>query len=158
MSTPKTRRQRLFACGAAALLLCLAGWTGPAAAQAPAAPGGTARVWFYRVFFPGDTMGAPAVRMNGQIVGFAVPGVRFYRDVPAGRYHVTVDSYGVDVNQAKDVALVPGEELILTIQSAPDWASDGSRHPYRRPTYYVGIIPAQLAQAEMAETRLGTGQ
>lgn len=52
-----------------------------------------ARVWFYRVFFPEDTGGMPAVAMSGKTVGYARAGWSFYRDVPAGTYHVTVESF-----------------------------------------------------------------
>src|SRR5271170_5258261 len=66
------------------------------APSVPILPPGQARVWFYRVFFPDDTGGMPAVSMNGDTVGYARAGWSFYRDVPAGSYHVTVQTVGVE--------------------------------------------------------------
>jgi hypothetical protein len=65
----------------------------PPVTGGPPIPTGEARVWFYRVFFPEDTGGMPPVSMNGQLVGYARAGWSFYRDMPAGAYHVTVESY-----------------------------------------------------------------
>jgi hypothetical protein len=36
-------------------------------------------------------------------------GAAFYRDVPPGRYHVTVERDGTDVNQAEDGELPAGQ-------------------------------------------------
>ena len=48
--------------------------------------------------------------MNGAIVGISEQGYVFYRDVLAGLYHVSVESYGRDLFQFRDVALVPGRK------------------------------------------------
>ncbi|HYM71839.1 MAG TPA: hypothetical protein VET89_02585 [Stellaceae bacterium] len=126
----------------------------PAAGTVPIPPG-EARVWFYRTFFPDDTGDMPAVAMNGQLVGYARSGWSFYRDVPAGPYHVTVASIGQDVNQAKDVVLTPGEQLYLSIQSSPSW--EQNFRGYRRGTYYVWFEPPQIAAIHFSQTRLGNG-
>src|SRR5271168_3306983 len=75
----------------------------PAPGMPPILPPGQARVWFYRVFFPDDTGGMPAVSMNGDTVGYARAGWSFYRDVPAGSYHVTVQTVGVEGDPSKDI-------------------------------------------------------
>jgi hypothetical protein len=134
--------------------------TGAGAAPSPVAPGapilpGTARVWFYRVFFPDDTFGMPAVAMNGRIVGYARSGYSFYRDVPAGAYHVTVDSYLIDPSQAKDVVLAPGTQIYLAIESDP--TSIENLRGYRRGTYYVGIEPAQIAAIHLGQASFSSG-
>jgi hypothetical protein len=126
--------------------------------QAPGAPPtspGQARVWFYRVFFPEDTGGMPAVSMNGNIVGYARAGWSFYRDVPAGSYHVTVATVGFDVDQAKDIVLAPGAQAYLAIQSDPTWIT--GRTGTRQPTYYVSVEPSNIAAIHFDQSRLGTG-
>ncbi len=46
--------------------------------------------------------------MNEGIIGISEQGYAFYRDVPAWRYHITVESYGRDLYQFQDVALAAG--------------------------------------------------
>jgi hypothetical protein len=55
--------------------------------------------------------------MNGAIVGISEQGYVFYRDVLAGLYHVSVESYGRDLSQFRDVALVPGQQAYVKILS-----------------------------------------
>lgn len=117
---------------------------------------GQARVWFYRVFFPEDTGGMPAVAMNGNTIGYARAGYSFYRDVPAGPYHVTVATFGVEEPYpAKDIVLAPGAQAFLAIQSDPTWISD--RRAFRRPTYSVGIEPPHIAEIHMSQMQLSSG-
>jgi len=145
---------------AATLTIFIAG----AAVAQPAAPApgvlpvlspGQARVWFYRVFFPDDTGGMPPVSMNGNTVGYARAGWSFYRDVPAGNYHVTVQTFGVEGDPAKDLALAPGAQIYLAIQSDPTWVAD--RAGFRRPTYWVDIEPPQIAAIHFSQAQFGTG-
>jgi hypothetical protein len=143
------------AAGVALLFMTVAA-TPPQPVPGTAPPAGVARVWFYRVFFPGDTQDMPAIAMNGQLVGYGRAGVSFYRDVPAGTYHVTVETTGIDVNQAKDVSLAPGQQMALSIASDPTWAT-GGRRDYRRPTHYVWIEPAQIAEIHLTQSTPGSG-
>src|SRR5215472_2693528 len=92
---------------------------------APPIPPGEARVWFYRDGGPYDGRGTPYLRMNEAIVGVSQPGGASYRDVPAGPYHITVDSYGKDFNQDKNVRLVAGQELYVKIVSSRNWVASG---------------------------------
>jgi hypothetical protein len=131
-----------------------------AAAMAPPAalppiPPCSARVWFFRVFLPGDTQSMPAVRMNEAVIGYAPPGVNFYRDVPAGAYHITVDSYGTDLDQSKDLVFAPGQQAYFEIQSAPNWLQ--TNRFAQRPTYYVGIPTPQAVAQEMPQTSFTGG-
>jgi hypothetical protein len=126
----------------------------PPAAAAPVPPG-QARVWFYRIFFPDDSGSMPAVAMNGQTIGYARAGSRFYRDVAAGPYHVTVASFGQDFNQAKDLVFAAGTENYIAIQSDPTWISNLGG--FRRPTYYVWIEPPQIAAIHLSQTSLASG-
>lgn len=139
----------------AALLSAVSASAQPPAPAVAAPPPGTARVWFYRVFFPDDTGDMPAVAMNGTPVGYARAGYSFYRDVPAGPYHLTVASTGVDVNQAKDVVLTSGEQIYVSIQSNPTWET--TFKGYRRGTYYVWFEPPEIAAIHMAQSPVSSG-
>ena len=83
----------------------------------PPVPPGDARIWFYRVYDPTESKGRPYIYMNGAIVGISEQGYAFYRDVLAGLYHVSVASYGRDLFQFGDVALVPGQQAYVKILS-----------------------------------------
>src|SRR6266478_10062218 len=88
-----------------ALLLAMAGCAQPAVTAAvgiPPIPTGEARIWFYRDYEPYAGKGRPAIAVNGGNVGIAELGSAFYHDLAPGRYHVTAESYGVDVNQSAD--------------------------------------------------------
>jgi hypothetical protein len=124
----------------------------PQVVAVPPIPAAQARLWFYRQFFPGDTQGMPAIAMNGSATGYALPGTSFYRDVPAGQYHLTVESVGQDVNQSQDVAVAPGQQLYVKIASLPSWEEE-PLSGYRRGTYYVMIVAPQLASLELPQTR-----
>jgi len=127
----------------------------------PPIPAGEARVWFYRPIDAYDSFSTPYIRMNDGIVAISQPGGASYRDVPAGQYHIAVDSYGKDFNQDKDVALVPGQELFAEIVSLRDWiqggggggdTGGGGGASYGRDTFYVWLIPAEVARADVARS------
>jgi hypothetical protein len=128
----------------------------------PPVPPGDARVWFYREIDAYDTMATPYIRMNDQIVAISEPGGASYRDFPPGPYHITVDSYGKDFNQDKNVQLAPGQELYVKIVSLRSWVptsggggdagGGGSGGDYGRNTFYVWLIPAETARGEIART------
>ena len=127
------------------------------ASQAPAAsavaasvPAGTARIWVYRDYEPYGSRNYATVTLNGAVAGQASPdGAAFYRDVAPGRYHIGVVSPGMDVNQAKDIDLAPGQEAFVKILAAPDWEAGGGVNAYRRDTFYVSLVPPQVARAEL---------
>ncbi len=123
----------------------------PPAAPSPM-PAGVARVWFYRDFFPEDSGDIPLISMNGNPIGYAGQGISYYRNLPPGDYHVTVDSVGVDLYQSQDVTLAAGQDHYIKIMSLPSWASGSGMPPYRRGTYYVAVVPQQRAAAEMLHT------
>jgi hypothetical protein len=118
------------------------------AAQIPPIPPGMARVWFYRLDAPYITQARPYVRLNGTPIGISEDGGAFYRDVSPGQYYVTVDSYGVDINQFPHVILVPGETAYFQVIGSRYWASGGGAGrgaDWERPTFYVWVMPAQIA-------------
>jgi len=81
-----------------------------ASVSLPPITAGATRIWFYRVYDPTESLGRSYIRMNESIIGISDQGGAFYRDVPAGWYHITVDSYGHDLYQFADVALASGRQ------------------------------------------------
>jgi hypothetical protein len=127
----------------------------------PSIPAGAARVWFYRPIDAFDSSATPFIRMNDAIVAVSVPKGASYRDVPAGAYHITVDSYGKDFNQDKDVQLAAGQELFVEVVSLRNWVpvggggdNSGGGGDYGRNTFYVWLIPAEKARDEVAHSAL----
>src|SRR5712692_9859193 len=120
--------RRVLSAGPVILLLGGAG-AGPAPAQTasyvPPIPPNGARVWFYRDVDPLRTQARPYLRFNGAIVAISEPGGSLYRDVPPGHYHISVDSYGVDANQDRDVDLGPGQQVFAKIVSNDNWLNFG---------------------------------
>ena len=162
---PDFCRQWRVAAGPLMLLLASAGIAAAqTAASAPPIPPGEARIWFYREADPLHTPGRPYLRLNGAVVAISEPSGSLYRDVPSGHYHITVDSYGKDTNQERDVDLVPGQQLFAKIVSNDQWldfggGSDMGGSSFHRDTFYVWSIPPQTALPEIAQTRyFGGGQ
>jgi hypothetical protein len=126
----------------------------------PPIPAGDARVWFYRPIDAYDSMAAPYIRMNDAIVAVSMPLGASYRDVPAGSYHIAVDSYGKDIGQDKDVQLAVGQELYVKVVSLRSWITAGGSGPdggggdNGRNTFYVWLIPAETARGEVARSAL----
>ena len=125
----------------------------------PPIPAGDARVWFYRPIDAYDSMATPFIRMNDAIVATSMPNGASYRDVPAGPYHITVDSYGKDFNQDKTVQLAAGQELFVEIVSLRNWVpvgtagdESGGGGDFGRNTFYVWLIPAEKARDEVARS------
>jgi hypothetical protein len=117
----------------------------------PPIPPGSARIWFYRVYDPTESKGRPYICMNGAIVGISEQGYVFYRDVLAGFYHVLVESYGRDLFQFRDVALVPGQQAYVKILSLRSWVESGRN--FSRDTFDVLIIPPTSRKRKFRNTR-----
>jgi hypothetical protein len=115
----------------------------------------TARVWFYRDYQPYESWNLARIDINGNYVGAVENGSLFYRDVPPGHYHIAAESVGKDVNQESDVDLAPGQQVYCKIESLGSWDSGGDRSDSRRDTFYVRLIPPELAQAEIGRGRKG---
>jgi len=151
--------------GAAILLLAGAGCTpSPAQTVLPVSPipPQQARIWFYRDLDPNHTQARPYLRLNGAIAAISEPGGSFYRDVAPGHYHITVDSYGVDFDQERDVDLLPGQEVFTKVVSNDNWVDFGGGGDmgggsFHRDTFYVWAIPPQRAVREMGFTRFFGG-
>ncbi len=145
-------------CAIAVLAPSLDAPSAPAASAVatPLAPG-AARIWFYRDYEPYVSLNTAPVSLNESLVGYVqADGSAFYRDVAPGHYHITVASIGMDVNQAKDVDLAPGQEAYVKILASNTWDSGGDVAQYRRDTFYVSLVPPQIARSELP-TRPLTG-
>lgn len=119
----------------------------------PPIPPGQARVWFYRVYLPSDTLNMTKVTMNGVYAGYAQLGGAFYRDVPPGIYHVEVESYGRDFDQSTNVALVPGQVAYVKIESLDSWSTIiGAGFVSKRDTFYARLTWPPVARAEIAQS------
>ncbi|MBV8120908.1 MAG: hypothetical protein JO081_13345, partial [Alphaproteobacteria bacterium] len=106
------------------------------------------RIWIFRTDLPEITRETPYVRINGQIVGVALLGRAFYRDVPPGNYEVTVDSRGVAPSQFAHFGLAPGQTAYVAIDANSWWA--GLCWRCEIATFYTLIVAPQLALAELA--------
>jgi hypothetical protein len=166
MSThPTAPLPRLRQVGSAIFLLatsaCIASPPPTASVAIPPIPAGDARVWFYRPIDAYDSSATPYIRMNDAIVAVSIPAGASYRDVPAGPYHIAVDSYLNDSNQDKDVQLVAGQELYVEVVSLRSWITssggggpDGGGGDYGRNTFFVWLIPPETARGEIARAPL----
>ena len=152
-SAPRPPRWLLWASG---VMLIVAGCADPPTMpQVPAAASpvlaGQARIWFYRDWQPSESLNLANIDVNGSYFASVANGSAFYRDVPAGHYHIAPVSYNRDLNQDKDVDLAPGQQLYVKILSSQSW--DGACRDCVRDTFYAWLIPPQVAQGEIARIR-----
>jgi hypothetical protein len=155
--------RRLLLLAARSLLLAIvscAQLPPTAAVAVPPIPTGKARAWFYRDPGPYDCVGTPHIRMNEAIAAISQIGGASYRDVPPGQYLITVDSYGRDFNQFRQVYLFPGQQTYFKILCLRNWISGGGARDgggYQRDTFYVWDIPPEIAQGDVARSRFYGG-
>lgn len=152
-----TRRRWSLSVGATCLFVATFGGCVPrptvGSAMIPPIPPGEARVWVFRDYIPSESLNMTAVTMNGVYAGYSQLGGAFYRDVPPGVYHVAVDSYGVDFNQSTNIAVVPGQQAYIEIESLRDWATGyGFGFTAGRDTFYARQIPIELARAQIVQS------
>jgi hypothetical protein len=143
---------------AGAIALGIAGFlitTVTAFAQVPG-PGAAARVWFYRDLNPYESLAEPYIRVDGGVTGSSIPGTAFYRDLPAGRHRVSVDSYINDKNQTIDVDAVPGRELYVKVVPNDDFVEGGGEYSggYHRNSYVLWLYPPEVARPAIARSRM----
>jgi hypothetical protein len=153
-------RWRAPAAALAIVAACLVGLppspAGAATAALAAPPPGYGRIWIYRYYEPYQSLATPYVRLNGRIVAVSQTSGSFYRDVPAGTYHITVDSLGRDVDQFATVAVVPGQTVYVQIQVSRYWdcggggGNRGGGSGWCRPTFYTRLQLPQVAEAAIA--------
>ena len=95
-----------------------------------------------------ESLAAPMIYISGAPVAPSQPGTAFFRDLALGTYTFTVDSFGVDTNQAATLQLVPGMQPYLEIQSLRSWYRVGDSSG--RDTFYVRAISADWAAKYLA--------
>jgi len=122
-------------------------------------PPGYARIWLYRDYQPYVSLARPYVRFNGRIIGISEPGGAFYRDVVPGRYDITVDSEGRDVDQFAHVTVVAGQQIYVEVDALRySNCASGSRSGSCRPTFYTRLRPPQIAASAIANSAFDGGK
>ncbi|HYM71887.1 MAG TPA: hypothetical protein VET89_02825 [Stellaceae bacterium] len=157
MATRRNLRRHLPLAGFGAAMLALAGCAAPVqVAQAPAGPipPGQARIWFYREYEPSVSRNFANIDLNGARVATVPPfGAAIYRDVAPGHYLISPESMGSDVNQSKEIDLRPGQEVFAKVLADNTWVSGGDLNDYHRDTFYISLIPPEVARAQIALNR-----
>ena len=143
---------------AASLLLMLSA-TACATQSAPqvaAPPPGQARIWFYRLWDPSDSLNLANIDVNGVYVGSVEPGGAFYRDVAPGTYHIAPQNRYLDYGQNTNVAVVSGQQVFIKVLDLSSWANavSGGQFYVRRDAWYAWLVLPQYALAEMANPAL----
>jgi hypothetical protein len=126
----------------------------------PPIPQSQTRVWFYRDANVYESLQRPYIRMNGGVVGISEPGGTFYRDLPSGNYHVSVDSYFPQVNSTRDVYLFPGQQVYFKVLPEQQMCGGGGGGgdgggggECMRANFYVWTIPPEVAQTAVARSQ-----
>src|SRR5260370_42595121 len=100
--------------------------------------------------------------MNESVVGSSEAGGTFYRDVPPGRYHVSVDSYFPPFNSTRDVDLAPGQQVYFKVlpeqyMCGGGGGEGGGGGNCERYNFYVWTMPPEVAQAAVARSSFYAG-
>jgi hypothetical protein len=145
---------RFVAYALAATVLELAAACAPIQPASPVGPvaANTARIWFYQDGAPSDGVGVAQIRLNGAPVGLTQTNSSFYRDLPAGHYHVSLDNPVNDINQSADIDIAPGQQAYVKIAVLDNWAmsSGGQRGGGAHTTFYIWPMPATVGSAAVA--------
>lgn len=118
-------------------------------AQIPALPPGMARVWFMRDNDPQEQQGTPIIHINGQAVGRSESGTAFFRDIPPGSYHFSVQSYGIPSDYKDRLQLAPGQQIYLEVQWGGSWLEGVAGGE----AFYVRTLSPELGQAYLHTMR-----
>ncbi len=143
---------------AAGLMLALfatACATPPASEVAPP-PAGQARIWFYRLWSPSESLNVANIDVNGVYFGSVEPGGAFYRDVSPGTYHIAPQNRYLDYGQNTNVAVVPGQQVFIKVVDLSSWANavSGAQWYVRRDAWYAWLVPPEYALAEIGNPAL----
>jgi hypothetical protein len=145
---------------ASALLLVVTGCVARAPVAETPIPPGQGRIWVYRNWLPSESLNLANIEVNGVYFGSVENGGAFYRDVPAGVYHVFAQSWAHDPsttpNMDTNVAVVPAQQVYIKIIDLTSWATSVSLSKnFQRDAFWAWLIPPQVAQAEIARDRNG---
>jgi hypothetical protein len=122
-----------------------------AAAQLPPVPADRARIFFYRDYEPYDSMGRPYIALSGQVAAISEPGGVSYRDVPPGRYVISVRYDTLYPDQDKTVTVGAGQTVYAKIESLKSY-NDGAGF-WNPDTFDVVIVDPADGQREIASKR-----
>ena len=126
------------------------------APQITAPPPGQARIWFYRLWDPSESLNVANIYVNGVYAGSVEPGGAFYRDVGAGVYQIVPENRYRDYDQNTNIAVVPGEQVFIAVLDLSSWATavSGAQFFVHRDAWYVRLVPPQYALAQIASPAL----
>jgi hypothetical protein len=139
-----------------AALVMLGGCAGrtsdPAFASARTTPvrADLARVYFYRLFEPYESLARPPIYLNGTPLAPSEPGTASFRDIEPGAYQISVASPGLYPNQFKEVLLRPGDTVYVRIESLRNWYRGFN---WEKDTFVVSLVGESDARADMADLR-----
>lgn len=121
-----------------------------------APPPSQARIWFYRLWDPSESVNVANIDVNGVYVGSVEAGGAFYRDVAPGLYHIVPQNRYLDYGQNTSVAVVPGEQVFISVLDLSSWATavSGAQWYVRRDAWYARLVPPQYALAQIANPAL----
>jgi hypothetical protein len=121
-------------------------------------PAGQARIWFYRLWDPSESLNVANIDMNGVYVGSVEPGGAFYRDVSPGVYHIVPQNQYLDYGQNTSVAVVSGQQVFISVLDLSSWANavSGGQFHIHRDAWYARLVPPQYALAQIANPALVT--
>lgn len=142
------------------LTMIAAGCVFPLAGASSAAQSsaGEARIWFYGGYEPAvgySPSSTPTIVANGTYVGTASSGTAFYRDVPPGRYEITVPNRFGFRYQSAHLDLAAGQEAYVKII-----VNRGNNSILWQQTAGFGalLVPQEIALAEIPGLATGSGQ
>ena len=151
-TNPARPRHSLSHAAALILLLAAASCAPPpttASVTIPPIPPQQGRVWFYREVDTADqNTTTPYVRLNGAIAGVPEQGGAFYRDVPPGRYQITVDREGMSPSPSQDVALGAGQQIYARIALGASWNGQG---------FTITVEPSEVGHAAIEHSKFYGG-
>ena len=148
-------RNRLNVAGLLLILSTTACATAPAP-QVAAPPPGQARIWFYRLWDPSESLNAANIDVNGVYFGSVEPGSALYRDVAPGVYQIMPQNQYFDYNKNTNVAVVPGQQVFIAVLDLSSWANavSGAQRAVHRDSWYARLVPPQYALAQIATPAL----
>ena len=150
-------RLRGWVCVAGLLLmLSLVACATPPAPQVAAPPPDQARIWFYRLWDPSESLNVANINVNGVYVGSVGPGGAFYRDVAPGIYHIVPQNQYLDYYQNNNVEVVPGQQVFIAVLDLASWANatSGGQWYIHRDAWYARLVPPQYALAQIGNPAL----
>ena len=125
----------------------------------PPQPPGTARLVFYRTLEYYDTTAMSTVYLNGTAAGVSQVGAVLYRDVPAGRYDLSVFSPRPYPDQFKTVVVKAGDVFYVRIDALPKQSCGRftAADACYADTFIVVVVDPAIGSQQIQGLRLITG-